>query len=472
MNISPEAIRAVMATRRIFAFSLSMLVILCLVLFSGCSRCFEIIRDIRELPQDHRQYLAESGASRTLISGEVQAGFRLRFLRWFFSPWHQPESPYSREAAEAFFNRYLGPTGEGKKRGSRHQRAIKAMVRNADLCSFPNSARRAITVRHADMRGLPTGRPLADPDVRMGPSPLLFDRLQVTSVPASTPVFISHWSRDRKWCLAETGYAFGWLSSRDLALVDAPFIAAWESGAYAVVVKDHVSVPVRRGQPVTASIGSLFPQVGESSGALEILVATGDARGHAVAVRAMMPKDTAAASPLPLTLERVADLANEFMDTPYGWGGQQKRRDCSSMLRDLFVPFGIWLPRHSADQALEGGRFIDLAGKDREGKREALATQGVPYLTLLWLKGHIMLYIGQRDGEPLVFHNFWSVRTTNAQGRSGKKVIGRAAITTLHPGREFQPPGSLRGDLLGALQGMTVLVPSFPSNFLVKRSIF
>jgi len=171
-------------------------------------------------------------------------------------------------------------------------------------------------------------------------------------------------------------------------------------------------------------------------------------------------------TPWTLTPEHLAALANEFVGEPYGWGGQHGRRDCSSMIRDLFAPFGIWLPRHSADQALEGGWFVDLAGKSREEKENAIVTRGVPYLTLLWLKGHIMLYVGAPEGRPLVFHNFWSVRTTNLLGIRGKKIVGQTAITTLHPGWEFQPPGSSDGNLLDALQGMTFLVAP---NFLVNR---
>ena len=31
-----------------------------------------------------------------------------------------------------------------------------------------------------------------------------------------------------------------------------------------------------------------------------------------------------------------------------------QERDCSSTLRDLFTPFGLWLPRNSGQQAGEG----------------------------------------------------------------------------------------------------------------------
>jgi cell wall-associated NlpC family hydrolase len=339
------------------------------------------------------------------------------------------------------------------------------MVRQAGLSSFPSLAQRAITLRHTNMRGLPTGHSL--PDIRNAPlAPLRFDRLQISSIPPGTPVYVSHRSRDRLWCLAETGFAVGWLPTRDLALADDAFFAQWETGTYAAVIKDKKNIALPGGRHLDVSVGSLFPVVSEHPDSLKILTVRSDRKGHAVAVQTAVSRDIAVRTPLPLTPEYLAALANEFVGEPYGWGGQEGWRDCSSMIRDLFTPFGIWLPRHSADQALEGGWFVDLVGKSREEKQTAIITRGVPYLTLLWLKGHIMLYVGASEGRLLVFHNFWSVRTTNLQGIRGKKIVGQTAITTLHPGREFQPPGSSDGNLLDALQGMTLLVAP---NFLVNR---
>ena len=38
------------------------------------------------------------------------------------------------------------------------------------------------------------------------------------------------------------------------------------------------------------------------------------------------------------------------MGVKYGWGGIDGGRDCSSTIKDLLTPFGIWLPRDSKDQ--------------------------------------------------------------------------------------------------------------------------
>jgi hypothetical protein len=83
--------------------------------------------------------------------------------------------------------------------------------------------------------------------------------------------------------------------------------------------------------------------------------------------------------------------------------------------------------------------------------------KGIPYLTLIWRRGHIMLYIGSHQGRVLVFHNFWGVRTKGFLGRETKKIVGHAAITTLHPGMEFQDGDKPESDYLNGILGMTLL---------------
>ena len=75
----------------------------------------------------------------------------------------------------------------------------------------------------------------------------------------------------------------------------------------------------------------------------------------------------------------------------------------------------------------------------------------------------IHIYIGVRDGKPLIFHNFWSVRARDAAGKRSKLIVGRAAITTLRPGGELLNLDVQGTDLLPGLRGM-VLVGENPEN--------
>jgi hypothetical protein len=252
---------------------------------------------------------------------------------------------------------------------------------------------------------------------------------------------------------------------KELAVVTPEFVNRWEQGPHAAVIRDKTPIYDDKGFLFRASLGSMFPKAEEDADTVEILVPVRGEQGRAEMRKAILLKETAMTRPVALTTCRLAALANELIREPYGWGGLRNNRDCSAMIRDLFAPFGIWLPRHSADQASEGGLYVDLSNLSAEDKKELILAQGVPYLTLLWLKGHIMLYIGSRNGEPLVFHNFWSVRTMSERGQQGKKIVGHAAITTLYPGREFNSIEPPEGPYSRYLRGMILIVPAEQMSF-------
>ncbi|MFA7177132.1 MAG: hypothetical protein WC114_07790, partial [Smithellaceae bacterium] len=131
--------------------------------------------------------------------------------------------------------------------------------------------------------------------------------------------------------------------------------------------------------------------------------------------------------------------------------------DCSAMTRDFFTVFGIWLPRHSEDQVKEAGATIDLRGLSPEEKERIIMEKGVPYLSLLWRKGHVMLYIGASKGRALIFHNIWGIRIKDLQGHEGRKIIGQAVITGLTPGRELSDMDTAAGSLLDNIAAMNIL---------------
>lgn len=71
-------------------------------------------------------------------------------------------------------------------------------------------------------------------------------------------------------------------------------------------------------------------------------------------------------------------------------------------------------------------------------KEKAILRDGVPFLTLVWLRGHIMLYVGPYKGRPAIFHNVWGVRTVEGASDNERFVIGRAVVSSITPGSELR----------------------------------
>ena len=151
----------------------------------------------------------------------------------------------------------------------------------------------------------------------------------------------------------------------------------------------------------------------------------------------------------------VAKVGNFMIGQPYGWGGMFGDRDCSALTRELFTPFGIWLPRNSAAQS-RSWQTVSLEGLSPSAKIDRILTQGKPFATRLWLPGHITLYVGQEHGEPAIFHSVWGVRTQGDGKISGRFILGRTMITSTRPGRELDrvKAGTL---LLDRMARMTIL---------------
>lgn len=414
-----------------------------------------VIRDLGDLSQDPLFYLDRSTADEPLIPPPEQARLNTESNLLYFAPWHRTEPRHTPEQASWGFREYAGRPGYGKDGRPHPKDWIRKMAANAHLADFPQRMFPAVTVNHANFRILPT----REPHSRYPQSPTIhnpFDNLQESSAPPGMPVLVTLVSRDRKWFLTETSHLIGWVPATDIAAVDPEFMKSWENGRYVAIVRDKA--PVTAGKPLLfrAQLGAIYPTTGGDAKRSWIWTAARDARGMAFLRKASVAKEAVADMPVPITASQIARLARELVGEPYGWGGLYGRRDCSALVRDIFAPFGLWLPRNSGDQAA-AGKFTSLRNLSPAEKEAQIIRRGVPWRTLLWMPGHIMLYIGVHQGKPLVFHNFWSIRTRDADGRRGQIIVGRAAITTLRPGSELPNLDSTRANHLFGLEGMTLL---------------
>ena len=414
-----------------------------------------VIRDLAELSQDPLTYLDPNTANAPLLPLPEQARLSAEFKLLYFAPWHRTEPHHPKEMASFGFRKYVGIPGYGKGGRSYPADWIGKTADNARVEDFGKKVFPAVTVNPVDFRILPTSEPHSRQPRNFGEA-YPFDNFQESTAPVGMPVLVTLESRDRQWFLAETSHLLGWVRAADIAAVDPEFIRRWEEGRCVAVIRDKAPVTVGTRTPFRAPMGAIFSMTGGDGAQAQIWTAARDAHGKAVLQKGAVPNDAVAELPISFTPGRVARLAREIAGEPYGWGGLYGRRDCSALVRDIFTPFGIWLPRNSGDQAI-AWKFISFRKLSPSKKEALILRRGVPWRTLLWTPGHIMLYIGSRNGKPLIFHNFWSVTTREPDGTRDKVIVGRAAVTTLYPGRELKKSGVSRNGLLDDLQGMTLI---------------
>jgi cell wall-associated NlpC family hydrolase len=429
------------------------------LLFSFFSLFSSVMADeTKELKQDLTFYLPKSSADRDLIDSRLHREMNARFNQYLFAPWHREADRSEKEEAIARVKRYSENLGYGENKQKHARKWVEILARNANLETYPNTGFGAITVANTDLRELPTHRPHFSSFTRAGEG-YPFDNLQYSAIAANTPIFVSHLSRDRAWALVVSHDGTGWVPAVDIASIDQNFVVTWENAPLIAITKDEVPLSGQDGVfRFKASFGWLFPKVGEDDENYQILIAVADENRKALIKKVSLSKKQGVIKPDRLSSSNLATLGNELLHKPYGWGGIYGNRDCSTTLKDLFAPFGIWLPRDSKDQAAQG-TFVSLKGLLPNEKEKIILRDGIPFLTLIWMKGHIMLYIGNYRGKAVVFHNLWGVRTKDHQGREGRKVIGQSVISTLYLGMDLPDADRSYGDLLNRVEGMTFLVP-------------
>ena len=418
----------------------------------------KLIDDLREMPQDALAYGAKRDA--LLLDTQAAKADAAVYIDRFFGPWRGCNPGAARKSALRSLAAYTRNPGYDDLGAPRTMAWAEFIAANANMRRAGAVRRPAIVIANADLRAIPTMEHRFGPPGKPGGG-YPFDMLQVSSLWVGMPVMVEHISRDNNWALVETALAPGWVRVDHLAYVDESFMAQYAAKPFAVIIAENVPLVSGPGPQVKAGVGAVLPVEDTDGMRLKIAVPVSmDGRVQTQSV--WLTQDQAVLMPMPATPANISRAANQMMGQPYGWGGLDGKRDCSATTRDVLAPFGIWLPRNSAAQA-KAGTYIDLTGMSNEDKERAILKSGVPYLTLIWLPGHIVLYVGQYKGHPAVFHNVWGLRTLEADGSEGRKVIGKVVVTTLRVGENYPEVGPDK-IVLNRVRGMALMTGAASSG--------
>ncbi|MGP1586388.1 MAG: NlpC/P60 family protein [Schwartzia sp. (in: firmicutes)] len=290
------------------------------------------------------------------------------------------------------------------------------------------ATRRAVTLRRANLRELPTEAAWYE-----GDDSFEDDWLQGTAIDPGEPVILLGTNRDG-WHFVQMRNYRGWLPPDAIALADD---ATWELFArparFLVVTASRVAIPLpalpaaiaekratgvpRRPQspdkgtapapmepPLLFQMGSRVPLHRDTADGWEVILPAAQG-GRLVPRMVTMPKDEVHfhEGVLPYTVNTLIRQAFRFLGAPYDWGGHDGSVDCSALTSDIYRTVGIELPRDADMQ--EAVMSPQWKFEEKSGAERCAILETVPPGSLLFLPGHVMMYLGMDDsGTPLVLH--------------------------------------------------------------------
>lgn len=442
--------------------------LICFYLFFDRRAGVDFTPALKKIPQNAFSLITRDEEKNYLITPEQQKLLSNQFLRKYFSPWSQnpfdnggkfkkpPLQAYEdvKRLQEQTLRIFQEDPGFGENHQAYHSSWINSIKKNMNLLTLVSDFKfPAITIHGANLRVLPTDNPSFGNWQKAG-SGYPFDDLQESFIPANTPILVLHESLDRAWFLVLIHNDIGWVHSQDTAFVSKQFIQKWETAEFITPVRDNINIYASNGEfRSSEDIGTILPVAKKTKAIYEVLLSNADKNQNAIIELGQVDRNDAQPWPLPMTYYQMAENINHMIGMYYGWGGLNNYRDCSSTTMNLFASFGIWLPRNSTEQAY-AGRYISLENLPAKKKMAEIVKNGKPFLTLLKLPGHIVLYVGQKKNNGYIFHDFWGLHTVNLLGESGRAIIGKIVITPLDFGKGYS---NIPHTLIDKVQGMSFI---------------
>ncbi|NOZ90318.1 MAG: hypothetical protein GXO60_03425 [Epsilonproteobacteria bacterium] len=292
-----------------------------------------------------------------------------------------------------------------------------------DLYNIANSVqtRYALTVHYTNQRVIPTELALLKKKEQ-----IYFDRNQNSALDIATPIAILHTTSDGKWHYGIGPSSSGWVRDQDIA-----FGTKKEIYDYLTSKNFIITTNAKNGLMVAGKyydymrMGVRVPYILTIDDMSMILIPTRDEDGSLVLSNATIKTTNTNKGYLLYTPENILTQAFKFLNAPYGWGGSFGEQDCSKFIQQIYATVGINLPRNSSSQSIVGQNYLELSNLDRDTKENQLLNLAPVGATIVHLKGHIMLYIGDYKGEPYVIQTVWGESKRNYP-------LGRTAVTSLN----------------------------------------
>lgn len=318
---------------------------------------------------------------------------------------------------------------------------------NLNLDNLPTSTpvRFGMVVQRANQRTWPTD----DRYYKTRDSKNL-DRFQENGLFPADAVAVLHQSLDGEWLFVQS-YNYGaWVRKEAVAYGDRQTILNYKqakdflvitgdkvftsfnpdvAGVSEVLLEMGIRVPLIKRAADDNNIGGQNPY---TSYTIELPVRNAD--GNLQLERGLIPRNKDVhVGYLPYTRENITRQAFKFLGERYGWGHSYSARDCTGFVSEVYKTFGLYLPRNSGQQGKselgENTRFDESSS--HQDKLAALSKMDTG--ELVYIPGHVMMFIADVDGKPYVIHDVSGLSYFDSNDDLYVGVLNGVSITPLLP---------------------------------------
>lgn len=306
-----------------------------------------------------------------------------------------------------------------------------------------NPVRFGLVVQRTPMRTFPTLDKLYSEDLDTD-----IDRFQETGVFPGTPLAILHTSRDGEWYLAQSFHYLAWIQAKHVAIGPREAVLAFaEKEPFAVVTEAKVHTNYTPSMPAVSEVqldmSTRLPLLSaEETGhnvhgqnpfaSYTVEMPIRDAKGDLAFTPALIPRhNDVTIGYLPYTKANVIAQAFKFLGERYGWGHDYNARDCTGFVLEVYRTMGIEMPRNSSQQGY-GAYGQNVVYDEASTNAEKLARLDKAQVgDLIYLPGHVVMYLGKLNGEHYVIHDVHGLSYTDSNGEYYEGTLNGVSVTPL-----------------------------------------
>jgi len=325
--------------------------------------------------------------------------------------------------------------------------AYQKLAENLSIVSIPENVeiRFALAVKRSDMRTYPT----ADRYYSLTDSKNL-DRFQENGLFPGDALAVLHQSADGEWYFVQSYNYPAWVHKSNLAFGERAVIEQYKNTPqFLMITGDKVRTSFNPQVPAISELqldmGIRVPLLDSKDIKNElygqnpfasyiVLLPVRDEQGKLDLKPALIARNKDVHKGyLPYTRENITRQAFKFLGERYGWGHSYNARDCTGFVSEVYKTFGILMPRNSGQQGLSSMGNNTRFTEDNSQQDKLDTFKYLDAGDLIYIPGHVMMYIGHVDDQPYVIHDVSGLSYIDESGEYYKGVLNGVSVTPLIP---------------------------------------